>query len=1787
MRFRKFLPLLTALLLAFSGAALADTVTYNGIQYIFPGETEGAAYLTLSVSAEFVDPRTLETESVSALAGAVFGVYAKSADGALVAYPDPRDPARPLVIETTARPVSVALPRSAELYLCQLSAPEGYALALTEPLRVEAPCELTLSCRGLSETGVRVLLRGDTANGPAPLAGARFTLENGSASYQAETDADGVALFTGVAPGEYTLTQSGAPAPYTIDEPSRAATVSAGEIARVEITDSLPGRVTLSVRGLSADRRTGQTRLVPLERAYDLFDASGARVATLQNGESIEVTAAQDGARYTLCAAGGAEDGFAADTAVHELLVFSGAECPAQALVTSEAGFVDVAQIDSATGLPVAGGELVLYDASGAEALRLAVGADGRYTGDTPLAAGEYTLAMRCAAEGYVYTDARATVTVKPYLPEKQAVEATFASDALPAAVTAPRVTCDAASLPSLFDGDAEIPVALRVEGLPEGVRAAFAAELPALAGVSGEIAADGAGAVHAARRFNLSGAEEIGALTVRGTVSFVYEYVVDNQGGKETKAVSAPFEVEIATFAAAQPVRYAVSGYLTDANGAPLAGREVSLLDENGNALETVETDPLGAYAFAGEGRVSVRADEGFGVRYTENGAQMLPLQTRRVRVEGGEAVRGAALTVRCGEDARAACAGDALVFECLPGTEIEIELPEGYLSKTRTESGETIFAVYRAASLRGRVCEPDGTPLAGARVTYGAQRCETGADGAFAFENLFPEETETLRLAPPAGYLVCGAEAEQIALADGETREITLTAMRPARVEGVLTEEGKPLAGMRVRLNEVETETDEKGRFAFDGLVLGEYALAFETPDGMAIEGAPEEIEIARSGETVSLALYAIRAASVRGEVWHDEDNNGLRSANEAGVSGAEVTLLDASGAPLAAVTTKADGAFAFDGLLPGEYRIAVTLPEHMIFSREAEGMRRLIAGQDDRAGESAAFTLASGEEKTRLLCGAVLSGRIEGVVWEDANGDGAMDGAEAPLANVTVALEQNGETVRTAVTGADGRYAFEHLRSGDYIVRAAQDGMLATTGEPAAMAVRTWKTDFEANLGFVRPAEITAALFADESADGVRQAGEPALPGVTVALVDAKGKETASAESDADGVVRFSAVYPGEYRLRAVCPDGWTATLEPDAIAAASGEKLDAGRIGLTKLGGVSGVVFADADYDGLRGETEAAVSAAVTLLDGEGNALAQTRTDASGAYAFSGLKAGKYIVSFRLPEGWQFTRERADAPSYNSDVPETAANEARTAQLYLPMGETLLVDAGGYRAAKLSGEVWLSPDGGEKLTGVRVLLTRGGETVLETETDARGAYAFDALPPGEYAVEPQLPDGLLVRSEEMESVTLTMGESRGNVRFAAVRAAKLTGAIAGANAFVTLQGPDGANWECSEVGAFTFDGLLPGEYTLQVAPEAGFALTEWRQETQTFALAPGETREFAFAAQPEATAAGAVWYDENGDNRSEGEAPLADVQVTLNRLEDGETIALRTARTDERGAFRFTALAPGEYALAFTAEDGEVRFAQPAAFTLAEGGAWEKAVAAWRPAEVSGFVWDDKNADGLRRRTETPLEGITVELLSADGDVISETATDADGAYAFAGLRPGEMRVRFTLDGGCVFTDYNEKGSIIRQTDSNVGETDLFALRAGEVRADVSAGSLTAGRVGDRVWVDENGNGLQDSGESGLENVTVILIRVAADYSESECRRTVTDAAGRYRFDFVRPGTYRVQFELPAGYAPTVSMPDYPAINSKLETDTRRPGFTATFQVRSGEAQLAVDAGVVEE
>ncbi len=65
--------------------------------------------------------------------------------------------------------------------------------------------------------------------------------------------------------------------------------------------------------------------------------------------------------------------------------------------------------------------------------------------------------------------------------------------------------------------------------------------------------------------------------------------------------------------------------------------------------------------------------------------------------------------------------------------------------------------------------------------------------------------------------------------------------------------------------------------------------------------------------------------------------------------------------------------------------------------------------------------------------------------------------------------------------------------------------------------------------------------------------------------------------------------------------------------------------------------------------------------------------------------------------------------------------------------------------------------------------------------------------------------------------------------------------------------------------------------------------------------------------------------------------------------------------------------------------------------------------------------------------------------------------------------------------------------------------------------------IYAGSLKAhptafATVGDFVWVDQNGNGIQDSGEPGVANLTVQLLNSAGTVVAT----TTTNSSGKYSF-----------------------------------------------------------------
>ncbi|MEU1801369.1 MFS transporter [Streptomyces sp. NPDC019937] len=126
---------------------------------------------------------------------------------------------------------------------------------------------------------------------------------------------------------------------------------------------------------------------------------------------------------------------------------------------------------------------------------------------------------------------------------------------------------------------------------------------------------------------------------------------------------------------------------------------------------------------------------------------------------------------------------------------------------------------------------------------------------------------------------------------------------------------------------------------------------------------------------------------------------------------------------------------------------------------------------------------------------------------------------------------------------------------------------------------------------------------------------------------------------------------------------------------------------------------------------------------------------------------------------------------------------------------------------------------------------------------------------------------------------------------------------------------------------------------------------------------------------------------------GSVRAEGGGPLAGATATATGA-DGEVAGSATA--DEKGEFALPELASGTYALTLSA-DGHRPHATQVELTAGEP---VRVDVSLRPAaRVRGTVRDQGGQ---------PLEDARVALLDASGDVVGQSITGADGAFAFEGL-----------------------------------------------------------------------------------------------------------------------------------------------------------------------------------
>ena len=125
---------------------------------------------------------------------------------------------------------------------------------------------------------------------------------------------------------------------------------------------------------------------------------------------------------------------------------------------------------------------------------------------------------------------------------------------------------------------------------------------------------------------------------------------------------------------------------------------------------------------------------------------------------------------------------------------------------------------------------------------------------------------------------------------------------------------------------------------------------------------------------------------------------------------------------------------------------------------------------------------------------------------------------------------------------------------------------------------------------------------------------------------------------------------------------------------------------------------------------------------------------------------------------------------------------------------------------------------------------------------------------------------------------------------------------------------------------------------------------------------------------------------------------------------------------------------------------------------------------------------------------------------------------------------------------------------------------------------EAEFDVS----TNGLIGDRVWYDLNGNGLQDAGEPGAPDVRVYLYR-----DGSRIATNVTGDGGSFLFDGLSSGFYQLAFDtasFPPGHVVTHQGPL--GLSDPDDSDpARATGMTEAIPLAAGQQDRSWDLGLI--
>jgi hypothetical protein len=234
----------------------------------------------------------------------------------------------------------------------------------------------------------------------------------------------------------------------------------------------------------------------------------------------------------------------------------------------------------------------------------------------------------------------------------------------------------------------------------------------------------------------------------------------------------------------------------------------------------------------------------------------------------------------------------------------------------------------------------------------------------------------------------------------------------------------------------------------------------------------------------------------------------------------------------------------------------------------------------------------------------------------------------------------------------------------------------------------------------------------------------------------------------------------------------------------------------------------------------------------------------------------------------------------------------------------------------------------------------------------------------------------------------------------------------------------------------------------------------------------------------------------------------------------------------------------------------------------------------------------------------------LAGVVVTLYNPDGSTalnvngdVATATTDANGYYFIDNLIPGSYYAKFNLPSNYVFTT-RSSGTSTSINDSNpdvsTGITPVFTIgssASGDTVADsdsatnatfvnptIDAGVVPKGSVsvGNFVWRDRNGDGIQGPADTGVKGAVLTLRNADGTAVRNVWGRLVkpqtTKKDGKFLFKDLPPGQYVVEIAYPTGHWPTTK--DRPGRGRNSSSFAAR-----SLSLNAGESDMTLDFGTV--